>query len=224
MRNWILENTNVNIYEYDKLINSNTVNRIGEKKKSDYNYTVSYEKPMTKIDSFTYRKPSKLRCKIFNIQTDGKYYIYKGIKFKILAEHLSDLKRVLYSSKRIGTCVKYGVDICYGLEGSKIVTAMCNNPFIIEEKKFLHTFVTYIQDNKEFAIDPTINIIMEKDIYLKLLKADIVSEIDREKLISDIKYLQNLDIEKKSITVQEYLCFPNDIMESTKKLVKNKSL
>lgn len=210
MREWVLNNTIINENEYDNFINSDTVNRIGERRKNNYNYTKALENPMYIINKFTYRKPTKLRCKIFKIENDEKYYIYKGIKFKILANHLPSLKRVLYSTKRIGTCVKHGLNICFNLENSKIVTAMCDNPLVMEEQKFLHTFVTYVFDEIVYVIDPTINVIMEKSIYLKLFRSRVITEISREKMINDINYLKSLNLE---VTVQEYLCFPNEIMK-----------
>ena len=114
-------------------------------------------------------------------------------------------------------CIKSVVNQKYN---SKVVIAMCDNPWTKETDKFLHCFVTYQgKDGIEIVFDATLNIIMEKELYLKLFKANIISEIEREKMISDIEYIQ---ANKISVTVSEYLCFPEEIVQGVKRYVKNK--
>jgi len=221
MREWVLKNTDVLEEKYDNIINSNTININQEKKIiTKKKYTNSYSHPFCKISWFTLGRPSKIRCAFFKIKFDGNYYIYKDVKFKILANSIPELEKILYSKKRKGTCLEYGIDICFNIENSKVVIAMCDNPWTKETDKFLHCFVTYQgKDGIEIVFDATLNIIMEKELYLKLFKANIISEIEREKMISDIEYIQ---ANKISVTVSEYLCFPEEIVQGVKRYVKNK--
>ena len=219
MREWMINNTNVNIDEYDALLNSNMLYKIGEKRKK-CNYTFDRKCPISKIDSFTYGKPNKLKCLLFNVKKDGDFYFYKDIKFNVLSKYIPSLRKELYKMSRGDKCVLYSSDICFNIKGSKIVTILCDNPFFKEKPKYLHTFVTCFYNDVEYVIDATINLIMEKEEYLKIFDGKIISEVEREDMVTDIKFLQSLELKENEISMQEYLCFKDDVMEGANKYKK----
>ena len=223
MKEWILENTTVTEERYDSLINSDTVNKGRE---IEDNVKINYQHPFLTIGTFTLKKPSKLRCVFYNIKKEGKYYLHKDLKFRVLAETIFDkkepYKKEFYSKKRVGTCFMKSLDLAYNLKDNNIVTAMCDEPFIIPTEPFLHAFVCGIgKDGKEYVLDGTLNIIIEKDIYVKLYNARIISEIDGQKAKKDIELLKSKDL-GHSILVHEYLCFPEEVMEGVKKYIKTR--
>lgn len=227
MKEWLLEYTDIDKKSYNDLLNSNTINNnFSNELKDETKNTVSYNHPFHMIGKFTQKKPSKLRCAIYGIKSDKKYYIYKDIKFKVLAEELFEkkdsYKKTLYSKKRVGTCVFKSLYIGTNMKDSKIIIAMCDDPFINPKKRFLHAFVSYIdKDGVEYAVDGTQNIIMMKETYLKLFNAKIVSVIDSKRVQNDIEFIneQNLGY---SISMFEYLCFPDEIIEGVKKYIKTR--
>lgn len=227
MKEWILEYTDVDEKRYNNLLNSSTINsNLYDELKDETEYTISYNHPFHRIGKFTYKKPSRIRCVFYGIKSDKKYYIYKDIKFRVLAETLFEkkdsYKKVLYSKKRVGTCVSKSLDIGLNLKDSKIVVAMCDEPFIKPRKRFLHAFVTYMnKEGIEYAIDGTQNIIMSKDTYLKLYNAKIISVISSEKVQNDIEFIKTQNL-GNSIFMFEYLCFPEEVMEGAKKYIKTK--
>ena len=114
------------------------------------------------------------------------------------------------------------LDLGYNLEDSNIVIAMCDEPFIIPTEPFLHAFVCVVgKDRKEYVLDGTLNIIIEKDIFIKLYNARIISEIDGQKVKNDIELLNSEEL-GHSIFVHEYLCFPEEVMEGVKKYIKTR--
>lgn len=218
MREWILENTTVTKEEYDSTINCNTLNRIVNKSdKKRKKYTMTYKHPFTRIKVFTLKKPTRLRCILFGVKKEKDYFLYKDVNFKVLAENIPCKNNFLYSSKRFATCFQSSVEICNRLKKSKIITALCKEPFIIGDERFIHSFVSCVREDKvELVYDATLNIIMEKDKYLELFDAKILSEIEREKMIDDIIYLNENNVNVEKVTYSEYLCFPEQIMYGLK--------
>lgn len=227
MKEWILENTTVKEEEYDSLIKSNTVNMVEEKDKQENreDYEIDYSHPFTTIKVFTLKKPTKLRCVLFGVKKEKDYYLYRGVKFRVLAEAIPSLEEFLYAEGRNGKAFKTSIGICSLLSSAndKVITALCNEPSLKGNKKFIHSFVVYTtNEGKELVFDTSLNILMEKDQYLKLLGAKIISEIPSEKVLSDVEYLIANDMAKEKATLYEYFCFPDQIMEGVKSYFKTK--
>ena len=146
MKEWILENTTVTEERYDSLINANTVSK---NRKIEHNIKINFKNPLYHICNFTLKKPSKLRCKFYNIKKEGNFYLYKDLKFRVLAETLFDRKepyaKELYSIKRVGTCFQKSLDFGCNLKNNNIFVAMCDEPFIIPTEPFLHAFVCGVE-------------------------------------------------------------------------------
>lgn len=222
MKEWIINNTTLTEEKYDSLINATTLNN----KKIEADVKVNFEHPFYRIYYFTLKKPSKLRCLFYNIKKDGKYYLYKDVKFRVLADIIVDkkssYKKELYSQTRLGTCYSKSLDLGFNLENSYIIIAMCDEPFIIPTKPFLHAFVCLKdKDGKEYILDGTLNIIIEKEQYIKLYNARIITKLDSKKVKSDINLFKSNNL-GKSISVHEYLCFPDEVIEGVKKSLNKK--
>lgn len=228
MREWILQNTNVTDEQYDSLINPNTVNINGEKRNNkSLTPNNPSRQPMLNIDLYTQQKPNlkrKLKYKIISKKDSSKkdYYIYKKIKFYILAQIITEMEDILYSLERKGKCYNLSIKICAKYPETNIITALCIDPYYKEPTPFIHTVTLYkAKDGKEYIFDTTFNIAIEKEYYLKLLKTKIISNITREKLIEDIETIAEANLGEEIATV-EYLCFPEQVMTAVKKCAKPK--
>ena len=227
MREWILKNTTVTSEEYDRLINSGTINTDDDVLEvGTVNLTPRRiaSHPLLVIDCFTLKKPSLLTCFSFGVKKNKKGYSYNGIKFWVLAEllnNMKDIQDVLYSSMRKGKCAQLSSSICMSFSDTSIATAMCKQPCFEEEPSFLHTFVISRKGNKEYVFDATFNIIMEKDLYLELFKGKIISVISREEYYSVCTKIAELNL-GYFIRLDEYFCFPEQIKNGINKLIKKK--
>jgi len=194
--------------------------------KADIAYTPCklFSHPLIGIDAFTIKKPNKLRKLKYKVITENNYYIHQKIKFIILAELIQEMKEILYSPKRNNKCGELSFQIAISLkENCRIVTAICIDPFNQEHKTFLHTFIIITNSNgKEFCMDATINAVIEKKVYLELLQAKIISDIPNENLKQDNIIINQANI-AKHLNLAEYLCFPEQITSTAKKLVKKQN-
>lgn len=221
MKEWILENTDVTEEEYDKLINPETITIEGVTTESNHTPNHYFEHPMLAIDLFTQNKPTTLRKLKYRVIKKKKTYIHKKIKFIILADLLKDMQEILFSINRKGKCFKLSSEILAQYGNTELLTAMCIDPFYKEPTPFLHSvIISKNNKNKEFILDATFNVAIEKETYLKLLQANIISTISREDFINIINMVseQNLG---KFIALQEYFCFPEQVTSAIKKLSKN---
>ena len=222
MKEWILENTKITTDKYDSIINPTTVTIKGVSK--DLTKEPLTNHPIININIFTIEPPTESRLKEFNIQKEKDYYTYENIKFNILAELITTLKSTLYSTSRCATCFTISTKICLMQPKSRIITAMCEDIFHKIHEPFLHSFVTITNphDNQEYVLDGTMNIIINKQEYLNLLKAKIISDISKKELITAINIFSELKIQNE-ITLLEYLCFPKETLNIAKKIKKRKN-
>lgn len=225
MREWILKNTDVTAEEYDELINQETIYIEGKSTgKKHLGPKKIFEHPLVGIDYFTFEKPSIQRMLKYRVKKVKNYYYHQNIKFYILSELIKNMQESLYSIDRIQGCFELSFDICQRVNNSKIVTALCINPFFKKEDIVLHSFVVVTNDDgMEYACDGTLNCSLEKETYLKLLNVTtIISEIPREDMITAFEFLKEKDI-LKYLIYPEFYCFKDRIIEGLKKLTKSKS-
>lgn len=224
MKEWILENTSVDESAYDSLINADMVDL--KEKNTKIKSKVSTEPltprkkeehPILYIEDFSLKRATLLRKLIYRIKEKDGLYSYKKIQFRVLAEYLQDMQNLLYSKEREGKCGDLSSSICLKYSDTSIVTAVCDNPDFREKSRFLHTFVIKKEGNRKYVLDPTLNLIIEKEVYQELMNAQIISDISRERYYTDLCYLRDLDL-GSSIVLCEYLCFPKQVLEGAKKL------
>lgn len=221
MKEWILENTTVTEKEYDSLINPNTLHIEGESKPIKKESNKIFEHPILAIDAFTKQPPTLPRKIKYRIIKKKNAFLHQKIKFIILAEILEEMKEILYSSNRKRKCFELSIEILKKYNDVNIVTLMCINPQFKEPTPFLHA-VTLAKDEygNEIIFDTTYNIAIKKETYLNLLKANIISNIPRDKFKDD--YLLIIDLLKNnSIYLDEYLCFPEQVINGVKKFKKS---
>ena len=224
MKEWILENTDVTNKEYDQLINLNTVSINGQSNKHSIEEISNH--PIVNIALFTTKKPTIKRRKKYKIikQKDinkNNYYIYQKIKFYILAEFIKEYQNELYTIHRHNQCFHLNSFFCKNLNTNNyLITALCKSPYIINYHNYLHTFILVISNNnQEYIIDATLNIIMQKDTYFSIFKPQIISCINKSQLINDLQLLTPLEKNGK-LYKAEYFCFPKQVMNTIKKLSK----
>jgi len=224
MKEWILNNTTVIEEKYDTLINGDTIKNVDDnqgirEKSIDVTKLTPRklgEHPLLMIDEFTVKKANLLRKYLYCIKGKNGKYSYKDIKFLVLADKLKDMKDILYSYDRKGKCVDLSSLICMKYTDTNIVTAMCVDPYFKEDFYFLHTFVTFVRNGKEYVIDATWNMVMKKELYLELFKAEIISNISREDYYNILISIRDLEL-GEFITLAEYLCFPKEVTDGVKK-------
>lgn len=219
MKEWILENTNISKTKYESLINPKIVTIDGLS--SDLTKVPLTNHPIINIDIFTLSPPSESKIKEYNIKTIQEGYIYKDIKFDILANKLPQLSETLYSAKRLAECFSISNQICEIIPNSYISIAMCKDIFHISNEKFLHAFVIIKHNKEEYILDGTMNIIMRKKDYIKLFDAKIISTISRKELINTSILFNQLNF-LDEITILEYLCFPKETKKTAIKLLKQR--
>jgi len=230
MNEWLKENTDINEQEYDNIINSDTVTMNGNYNKKNAEIVDSiFDHPIIPIKGFSFQKPNIFHKLVFKVKGNRRTYVHQNIKFKILAEYIKDLNseyidikaltRFLYSKDKLGKCFQLSIDIAILFDNSKVVLAMCEDPDFKTPVKFLHAFVVIEKDDVEYSIDGTLNIIMEKDTYTSLLKANIINEIPGRKAFEESYYIHNTDI-AKDIMYVDYLCYPEEIIYGVKTYIK----
>ena len=227
MKEWVINNTTVTEYEYDNLINSNTVKMSGLEEKEDNTIYELSDNPIININNFTHRKPTIIRCMAYGIKKSKKYYIYKDVKFRVFAELMTTKKgefyKSLYSEKRRGTCFDKSTEISISNEDSWIITAMCIDPFLVPSKKFIHCFVIATgKDGKEYVIDGTLNAVIEKEKYMEIYNAQIISKIKQNEFCDFLDYMVENKALGVDISIVEYLCFPNEVTKGIKKYIKTR--
>ena len=222
MREWILENTTVTPKEYDSLINPETIYIEGKSTSKEHlEAKKNFENPLIAIDYFTFGKPNIQRMIKYRVKRIKNYYYHQNIKFYILSELIKNMQENLYSIDRIQGCFELSFDICQRINNSRIVTALCINPFFKKEDIVLHSFVVVTNDDgTEYACDGTLNCSIKKETYLKLLNVTtIISEISREDMIEAFEFLKENDITKYLI-FPEFYCFKDKIIQGVKKRSK----
>lgn len=222
MREWILNNTDITEKEYDSLINPETLYIEGESNPTIKDTNKIFEHPMLAIDLFTQQKPTLLTQIKYHIIKKENYYIHKHNKFIILAIILPEMQEILYSTNRKGKCFELSLNILKKYHNANIVIAMCANPNCKEYTPFLHA-ITLVKNESgnEYILDTTYNVIMEKETYLNLFKANIISIIPREQFKNEYPIIVEL-LKNKSVYLDEYLCFPEQVITAAKRLTKAK--
>lgn len=109
---------------------------------------------------------------------------------------------------RMGRCHTKSIEVSSRLEvfSNDVVTGYIYD--ISDKAKFLHSWLEFSKDKKEYVIDYTMNVVMNKEGYYYLRHADPITRIndvdireDKKKGFSDIK----------GLTDREYLVFRHEI-------------
>ena len=200
MKEWLIKNSGISEEEYDKIINCDKDLTIDD---TSDEYILSNKDSLLMYDIMNFTLDKNYKKDEFVLL--GDYYSYKGISFSLLSDFFPD--ETLLSEERFGKChtASYSMAICSSLD---LLTLMCTD--FQSGKDFLHT-VLLIQDTDEI-IDYTLNIIMNKQLYFRLMNARIIKYISNEKIkMIDNNIRKSTSNVKKNINVKELLCFPDEI-------------
>lgn len=174
MKEWIVQNTDITSEEYDKIFSKD--------KDCSYYHTLpptsDTDLLLKRLLCFTLKKPNLIHCLKWKIKKEGRIYNLDGITFELLYDILPE--EDLFSNKRIGTCHIMSHAIAYN-STCDVITAFCSD-FRSGYEDYLHSFAYDSKTNK--VLDYTLNIIMNKDDYFKLLN------------VRPIKVLKNSDLKK----------------------------
>lgn len=128
-----------------------------------------------------------------------------SIVFTVLDEVYPKLKRIFpelrVQDERFGQCHDKSLDLIQLFEGDtvKLVTGLHGGR--AKESRYLHTWIEFVQDGVEFAIDYTQNVLMPKDMYYYLEDSEPLTIIPRKTVIEDMakyrKTFEKLGIGKK---------------------------
>lgn len=187
---------------------------------------VKFSDEYNDISNFTLNPNIKNNSK-FSYERENKKYIYKKGNKKICFKLLSDLiegnekkKQELLSKNRYGTCHDDSIELLFRInidEDEKIY--IVNGKLKQNEKDyFYHSWVEIETKNKAFVYDYNHNILMSKDDYLKLMKAEIINRTDKDSEINLLKLLHDFGLPLNPIFFNYFS------QELTRDLEKNKFL
>lgn len=180
------------------------------------------DKIIDEIDYTTLDENIKRTKKIENISfnTKTKQYIYnvsgKEIYFRRISDYIKDeyIKKVLLSPVRFKKChlMSFGLIECFQ-RASKIITGIA----IRHGRKYLHSIIEIESKGKKYIIDSTMNILMEKEQYIKLLNFEEIETIINTELKEDIKNGTIDILNKIRISIKAYLTFRKEIIRDLEK-------
>lgn len=126
-----------------------------------------------------------------------------------IPESLPDIESI----ERNGTCYQKAYRISLGLKRpNKIVIGYIYG--YTDKSKFLHTWVETTIDGVDLVFDGTLNAIINKEGYYKLLKVNVINEIKKEDFFEDIeKYGEFID----EIGLPVYYVYRDEIINELKK-------
>lgn len=187
---------------------------------------VKFSDEYNDISNFTLNPDIKNNSK-FSYEKENKKYIYKKGNKKICFKLLSDLiegnenkKQELLSENRYGTCHRDSIELLFRIyidEDEKIY--IVNGKLKQNEKDyFYHSWVEIETNGKVLVYDYNHNILMNKDDYLKLMKAKIINRTDKDSEINLLKLLHDFELPLQPIVFNYFS------QELTRDLEKNKFL
>ena len=136
------------------------------------------------------------------------------IEFRKLSDAIIGLKgdTELETEKRSGKCHLKSLKVSKNLGiSNNIVTGYIFG--YSDKDKYFHSWVEYSHKGKEYVIDYTRNIIINKEAYYRLMNAIPLSRISNKTIEEDENILLNLP-ESDTITLKEYLVFRDEIMKN----------
>lgn len=127
------------------------------------------------------------------------------------------LKNRLQSKQRCGYCHWDSIHLSTNLETpSNVVSGYCSMQS--KKKKFPHSWVEIEEDGKEFVLDFTMNVVMNKEGYYKLYNPQNLIKIDNETLKEDLALRKRTSFDCKDIRM--YLFYPNEVRDEMQKEVE----
>ena len=182
------------------------------KSSNKYKYYLNFVKLIFSKDNF-YSFDDIM--KINNISFDNIHneFLYNSGDVKFSFRKLSDylhasdsMLKELHSDKRKGTCHLNAIFMTEVFPNCKLVTGYVK----LFNGKILHSVVEYNIDDKDYIVDYTLNIIMKKEDYNKLMIFNEISSYNGMDVQDDIKSGELQKFE----TLKFYVTFRDEILKN----------
>lgn len=113
---------------------------------------------------------------------------------------------------RLGKCHSKSVDILSRLDkDSKIATGQVYT--LSTASKYVHSWVETTLNGKQVCVDYTMNAVINKDGYYSIYEPEIITKISKPEFESDMETLGTIAYNSEDLTLKEYLCFHDEVME-----------
>lgn len=152
---------------------------------------------------------------------EARFYI-KTSKYEIILTKLSAALKSLKEDEDIKSktrkykCHEKSVEISKILSFPNfVVTGYVYS--LSDKSKYIHSWIEFENEGKEFVIDYTINAIINKEGYYQLRRAKPISKISSQDLKEDEKILFGRLKDFVTFNIKEYLLFRDEIMADLKK-------
>lgn len=137
-----------------------------------------------------------------------------GLINEILPDYKNDLQ--LLTTGRKGFCHRDAIKMSTMYEEeSFVVTGFVYG--IADKAKYFHSWVEMSLGGKDYAIDYTMNAIMNRDAYYMIKHAEEVSRVSNKQIREDWKILKKLTEKGIFIIDNQYLVFRDEIMNDLEK-------
>ena len=148
---------------------------------------------------------------------DGSY-----VRFIQLTDFIptldEDIKKRLHTMQRAGHCHWDSIHLAKNLEiPCNVISGYCT----MQSKKmaYPHTWVELEHQDREWVIDFTMNVVMNKDGYYRLFNPQNTIAIDNTTLIEDLKLRKRTSLNDEDIRM--YLFHPNEAREAMQEEVSS---
>ena len=121
-----------------------------------------------------------------------------------------DIQKRLHSMERCGHCHWDSIHLAENMEmPCKVVSGYCT----MQSKKmpYPHSWVEIEHQDREWVMDFTMNVVMNKDGYYRLFNPQNTIAIDNTTLIEDLKLRKRTSLDMEDIRM--YLFHPNEARE-----------
>ncbi len=166
-----------------------------------------------RLKSIPWIKDIKIEAKRVLMDTE-KGLIRFGLINETLPEYKDDLQ--LFTTGRKGFCHRDALKMSTMYEKENhVVTGYVYG--IADKAKYLHSWVETTIDEKDYVLDYTMNVAMNKEAYYMLKHAEEISRISNKQIKEDWKIIKNLNAKGIHFMDSQYLIFRDEIMKDLEK-------
>jgi len=187
----------------------------------EYDY---FENPITSaIRQFT-SNPVCDNVKFFYDEERNSYYYLNNkekIYFKLISDYIDnkEVKEELLSDNRYGKCHTASIKVLFGMKNANKKYLVNGRIKINEKDYFYHTWMEMeISNNKTIVFDYVSNLIMDKEDYYRLERAEAINRTEPDDLIKLFKLANGYELNMHDMVLGYFS------QEFTKDLEKNKFL
>lgn len=161
--------------------------------------------------------------KLPEVIVETKKGVISAIKFSDFFPEIKKETPYIESEERYGKCFTFAYHICKNLSIENNLTTGYVYGYS-DKSPFLHSWVETIINGEEYVIDGTLNAIINKEGYYRMMHAKPITKINKKTLEDDLKKYPIIDNENIELVV--YYVFRNEIIQNLEKnneIFKNKT-